>query len=400
MNILFIHASNIVEPATSGIIRVTATLKRIFEEHGHECHNAYYKEVPGNGRKVFPDSLKLIQGEEYTLLDKACKEWKLDTVICQTHPSDITNALLRAARQCEVHGKRPMVIQCIHCTPYIEVRGYTPGYLHYLMTGARMKLASRVKKVLWGLFCLYMPETARKKIARRYQITFNMADKVVLLSDKFFPEVQKYQQFGQNQLMFANNPITYDNAVDYADLLLNAKEKLVVFVGRLEEAQKRLSVTLDIWKSIEGNSRLADWRLDILGVGPDEEYYHRLAKKMHLNRVRFCGEQNPKEWYCKASVIMLTSACEGWGMVINEAQQMGVVPVVYDSYASVHDLIVDGEDGYLVPNLDKSAFVEKQTILMTDDNLRRKMQVNGMKNSGRYSEDVIYRQWERILLSS
>lgn len=397
MNILFIHASNIVAPASSGIIRVTATLKGIFEEHGHKCFNAYYKEVEG-GKPLFAESLKLVSGTDGQQLVQACQKWKLDAIICQIHPTDETERLMRAVRNSEVLTKRPMLIECMHNNPYIEVLGYTPHYLWYLLKESKFSLPSRVKKALWGVFCCYMPDKARRKVAARYQKIFDLTDKVVLLSDKFIPEMKKYQRYKEGQLQFANNPMTYDDASFTADDL-KKKEKLVVYVGRLEESQKRLSVSLAIWKRIEQDPRFADWRFDIVGTGGDEEYHKRIAKDLKLKRVTFWGTQNPNEWYGKASILMLTSAYEGWGMVINEAQQKGVVPIAYGSYASILDLITDGVDGCIVPNQDKQAFVDTLKMLMTDEEKRRDMQLAGLKNSGRYSEDVIYRQWEKILLS-
>lgn len=398
MNILFIHASNIVESATSGIIRVTATLKRIFEEHGHKCYNAYYKEVDGKGRSVFDESLKLTSVDDAKQLVEACLRWSIDAVICQMHPTEVTNRLFEALHQSPQLSVRPMIIECMHNNPYIETLGYTPGYLWYLLNDMKIAMPMRMKKVLWGLFCCYMPNTARRNVARRYQKAFDLTDKVVMLSDKFVPEMQKFQHYKDGQLTFANNPMTYECAL--GSLNLDTKEKLVVFVGRLEEAQKRLSASLEIWKKIEKDSRFDDWRFDIVGRGEDEAYYKQLAKKLNLRRVTFCGEQNPKEWYRKASILMLTSAYEGWGMVINEAQQLGVVPVAYGSYASIRDLITDGVDGCIVPNLDEDAFVNTMKRLMTDEDMRNSMQTEGMKNSGRYSEDYIYSQWEKILYSN
>jgi len=49
---------------------------------------------------------------------------------------------------------------------------------------------------------------------------------------------------------------------------------------------------------------------------------------------------------------MMTSRFEGWPMVLMEAMQMGVVPVVYNSFESLSDIVVDGENGYIIPNND------------------------------------------------
>ena len=68
-----------------------------------------------------------------------------------------------------------------------------------------------------------------------------------------------------------------------------------------------------------------------------------------LKRVRFEGRQNPKRYYEEASIFMLTSSFEGWGLTLTEAQQFGCVPLAFYSYASLPDIITDGKNGFMIP---------------------------------------------------
>ena len=58
-----------------------------------------------------------------------------------------------------------------------------------------------------------------------------------------------------------------------------------------------------------------------------------------IKNIYFEGNKNPLPYYQKASVFLMTSALEGWGLTITEAQQFGVVPVAFDSYPSLHEVI-------------------------------------------------------------
>jgi len=78
----------------------------------------------------------------------------------------------------------------------------------------------------------------------------------------------------------------------------------------LVEAQKRVSAVLKVWKLIENNPLLTDWKLTIVGEGKDELFFHWLTNKYKLKRVSFEGRQDPKHYYERASIIMVTSACE------------------------------------------------------------------------------------------
>ena len=44
----------------------------------------------------------------------------------------------------------------------------------------------------------------------------------------------------------------------------------------------------------------------------------------------------------------MTSNHEGWGLVLTEAMQFGCIPVAFDSFESIHEIIRDGENGLLV----------------------------------------------------
>lgn len=45
----------------------------------------------------------------------------------------------------------------------------------------------------------------------------------------------------------------------------------------------------------------------------------------------------------------MTSTFEGFGLVLVEAMQHGCVPIAFDSYPAVRDIISHGENGILIP---------------------------------------------------
>lgn len=47
----------------------------------------------------------------------------------------------------------------------------------------------------------------------------------------------------------------------------------------------------------------------------------------------------------------MTSTFEGFGLVLPEAMQHGCVPMAFNSYAAVRDLVIPGETGILAPPL-------------------------------------------------
>ena len=68
--------------------------------------------------------------------------------------------------------------------------------------------------------------------------------------------------------------------------IFDADCKTVLAVGRLEE-QKGFDYLIDIWKLIEIDEELNDWKLQIVGSGSLEQKLHEKEKTLGLNRVQW-----------------------------------------------------------------------------------------------------------------
>lgn len=67
------------------------------------------------------------------------------------------------------------------------------------------------------------------------------------------------------------------------------------------------------------------------------------VRELKLRNVSFEGFQNPKEYYERASILLLTSEFEGFPLVLPECMSFGVIPAVYGSYSAVYDIVEDGK---------------------------------------------------------
>ena len=77
------------------------------------------------------------------------------------------------------------------------------------------------------------------------------------------------------------------------------------------------------------------------------------------------------EAYVAADVFALLSEREPWAVVVNEAASCGLPLVLSDRVGAAHDLLRDGENGYLVAAGDVGAAAEALRSLATDSKLRR-----------------------------
>lgn len=51
--------------------------------------------------------------------------------------------------------------------------------------------------------------------------------------------------------------------------------------------------------------------MDIVGGGPDKEFFENKAKDMNLERINFYGFKNPDDYYKKSIISCMTSNYEG-----------------------------------------------------------------------------------------
>lgn len=192
---------------------------------------------------------------------------------------------------------------------------------------------------------------------------------------------------------FVYNPLVYkmEGNTDF-----DKKEKTVLYVGRLNEVQKQIVRILEIWKDIENDSSYEKWKLQIVGDGPDKKMYESYISRNHLRRVSLEGYQYPLPYYQQASIFVMTSAFEGFPMTLIESQQNGTVPIGMDTFQSIHDIITDNVNGFLVKDSNKQKFKEALHKLMDNSQMRRTLALNGLESCKRFEVEKIVDKWETI----
>ena len=94
---------------------------------------------------------------------------------------------------------------------------------------------------------------------------------------------------------------------------------------------------------------------------------------------------------------MMTSSFEGWPLTLIEAQQCGCVPLAFDSFASLKDIITSEDNGFIIPNNDIPAYIQQIKRLMTDDKLRKSMAANANECRKRFTIDTIIKEWINLM---
>ncbi|GAX60365.1 glycosyl transferase family protein [Candidatus Scalindua japonica] len=160
----------------------------------------------------------------------------------------------------------------------------------------------------------------------------------------------------------------------------------ILTVGRLS-VQKGLSNLLKACYILNQNGLQGKFTLDILGDGPSRRMLEKLSRNLHLqNAVCFTGWISRKQIsirYNTADIFVLTSLDEGMSNALLEAMASGL-PVVASNLAG-DNFLINEENALIVPVNNKESLSNALKQLITDDDLRKKMELNSRATAKRFS---------------
>ena len=234
-----------------------------------------------------------------------------------------------------------------------------------------------------------------KRLSLAYHRAYECADNVVLLCQAF---IKPYGEFAgirdSSKFVVIPNGLSFDFTPCFDEF---AKHKVVLIVSRLDEPQKRLSLALRIWAVVKQDPRAKGWTLRIVGHGNDRKLYEHIINDEYIPDVTLEGRQNPVPFYKEASIFLMTSRSESWGLTLTEAQQMGVVPIAFESYASLREIITDGENGMVVTEGNVDEYVSRLIELMQNTSLRQRMARQAIISTQRFSQKRIAEKWWNLI---
>jgi glycosyltransferase involved in cell wall biosynthesis len=128
---------------------------------------------------------------------------------------------------------------------------------------------------------------------------------------------------------------------------------LVLYVGRLVR-EKRVDILIQSLRQL--SQTRSDVGLVIVGDGPERKRLMRLAEGMpHIYFAGFQDQCDLPNYYGVTDLLVLPSEQDSWGLVVNEAMASGLPVVATQKVGAAHDLIIDGENGYVVRDNDVGA---------------------------------------------
>lgn len=226
-------------------------------------------------------------------------------------------------------------------------------------------------------------------IVHMIQQTYGKLDMLTILTKK------NYDSY-RNLILNKELEITVlGNGTERMYVIPPLKNKVIIAAGRYVK-EKGFDLLIDAFSLIA--EEFPDWKLKIFGRGALRDSYVEQVLKNNLeNQVYLCPatDQLLKE-IANSSFFVCSSIYEGFGMIIIEAMSVGV-PVVSFACQGPAEILIDGEDGFLVPERDVEALAEKMRLLIQDEDLRKKMGKRAQLSSEKFSNNAVADKLEGII---
>lgn len=377
MNIVFAYPSEF-NPQNGGVERVTDILVRALLLKGYTIfYLNWQRKVDGYNYPVpiidLPSS-DLNAPENVEFYNRFLLENNIEVVINQHGLYEGTYFLSQVTK------KDVKIISVLHNDPF----GYYNHLFADVMTLKDASFIEKMKRVARFFLYMRLKNIIRSSLVSHYTFIQNNPQYLCLLSDSFKKTLKEYCNLPDDYFVTIPNPNTYGNIES-----IPSKERMVLFVGRLHNRQKKLNWLIDIWsKTVK---EFPQWKLVVVGDGPDK--INLISKAKGVSNIEFVGRQDPRPYYEKASIFCLTSLFEGFPMCLNEAMLFGCVPIAFDSFSAVHDIIKPGETGELVNAFDKKEYIKKLKYLMKDESYRTDLSRNAFEYVKRYDISKILPKW-------
>lgn len=389
MNILFVNDIPF-NPRYGGIERVTDLIVRELLKYGY---NIYYLSGKVSKTEILNYSypVKLYQlpengffaatkNKEY--YRSLLKELEINVVVNQRGTFDFMDSVLHYAGIRTISVLHSVMDSSVIC------------YFYSRQENFKWKIKNYVKKCFYPLYVNIKKRQLYKDLYKHYAELIRKDSTIVVLSNSCAKELAGFIKPLEADIKIINNPCN----IPMENINLDIKDKTILFVGRLDSAEKQPIRLLKVWKRLY--KQYKEWGLVFVGDGDAMNVMQKFVSKNNIERVTFAGQQsNVAEYYRKASFVCLTSNYEGWGMALTEGMAYGCIPFAFNSFGAASEIIDDGVNGCLVSPFSIVEYSDKLGNLMQEDDLRKNMALAAIDKVKIFSLNNVVAKWDNLFKS-
>lgn len=273
-----------------------------------------------------------------------------------------------------IYEIRPDVISCIrdgYASAVLDIKGNIPVIFesHAMYRDVEFENATLIHR-----FITYLKRRKFRKLDMLVALTQGDADdwKRVCRHVCVIPNVVHLNESGKYSL---------------------CKSKDVILAGRFD-LQKDQASMLDIWSIVQ--KQHPDWTLFMYGNGELKAFFEQEVDSRKLNVQIHPAVPDIFEKFLEASMLVMSSLYEPFGLVLAEAMSCGLPVVAFDCPYGPADIINNGTDGFLVENRNIDAFAECVCQLIENEPLRQKMGKTAISSAQRFRAEVIMPKWKQL----
>lgn len=147
----------------------------------------------------------------------------------------------------------------------------------------------------------------------------------------------------------------------------------------------------------------SDWTLDIVGDGTEREKIENLIKNYGLNdKINmhgFCDKKYINNLLKDASVYLMCSHTESFGIVLIEAMSFGIPCIAFNSAEGASEIISNGENGYLISDRNIDDMANKTKFLADNYEIRKNMGKKARETALIYANEQVSTKWINLFES-
>nr|WP_317401952.1 glycosyltransferase [Plesiomonas shigelloides] len=232
-----------------------------------------------------------------------------------------------------------------------------------------------------------------------YRITDSLCDISTNVSQEAVDAFVLHKAVPANRMLPMHNGIDTDRFLFDSSMRKDLRKKLnltdcdslILAVGRLNVQKDYPNLLTAFSYIVSANTEI---QLAVIGIGEEESVLTSMVDELGLNKhVHFLGLQhNVNEWLSAADVFVLSSAWEGFGLVVAEAMACKRVVVATDC-GGVKEVL--GDCGFLVPPQNSQALADglSAALSLTSDEARVKGELARQRVIERYSLQEQAKRW-------
>ncbi|CAN5523889.1 glycosyltransferase [soil metagenome] len=347
-----------------GAERVVLFVARGLRDLGHEATlitlesgGAYENQIPEGVERIdFRDGSNR---KAVARLASLIRQRRPEAILAATDAANIVAVLARILSR-----RKPRVVASIHST---LSRSYSPSAQEY-----------------------------EKKRLRAMRFLLPKADKIVGVSAGVCDDAAPFLGLPRDRFVVIHNPAITPETATLAAMHVDdpwfrpGEPSVVISMGRLHPV-KDFPTLIRAFAKLSGQERLM-----ILGEGDQRASLEALVSELGLtDRVRLPGfVDNPYAYLSQARLFVLSSAYEGFGLVIVEALACGTPVVSTNCPYGPEEILEGGRYGSLVPVADSDAMAEA-----IRSELMRPKSHPPAASWEPYTVDQVARRYEEVLLA-